>query len=381
MLTYVDTLIGFAGVMLLLSLLITLLVQVAVSVLNLRGLSLLWGVTLVVERAKPGLKSTLRAWDIAWQVLTHPALSPQGRLAPALRSEELARVLDEIEGGAEKLGLRGRLLRFVHQVRAKGVESAEEAKQAAAAAKVELASLQKWFDTVMDRTTERFTAHTRAITFVIAAALSFGLHIDSIALLRQISGNPELRARLAQSADATLKVADEVSVRGEKGATLATDALKKAASDNPTVKLEAPIPEKLSQRAEGKAWLDLNVKDHDGHEAFEKAYQKSYDAAVQARLPELYATAAKVKEQLADTQLDLLSSSHESWNFTSWKWLVDHHAHLFGVIMSTLFLSMGAPFWYNMLRQLANLRPMLAGKVDTDEKGEKKPEKDAKAGA
>jgi len=29
-----------------------------------------------------------------------------------------------------------------------------------------------------------------------------------------------------------------------------------------------------------------------------------------------------------------------------------------------LFLSLGAPFWYNVLRQLSNLRPAVAQKIE-----------------
>ena len=37
--------------------------------------------------------------------------------------------------------------------------------------------------------------------------------------------------------------------------------------------------------------------------------------------------------------------------------------HLGGTFVSVLLLSLGAPFWFNMLRQLSNLKPAIAGKV------------------
>jgi hypothetical protein len=40
--------------------------------------------------------------------------------------------------------------------------------------------------------------------------------------------------------------------------------------------------------------------------------------------------------------------------------------HLLGMFVSALFLSLGAPFWFNALRNMSNLRPILAGKVDED---------------
>ena len=43
--------------------------------------------------------------------------------------------------------------------------------------------------------------------------------------------------------------------------------------------------------------------------------------------------------------------------------------HLLGMLVTALFLSLGAPFWFNMLRNMSNLRPILAGKVDKDQAG------------
>jgi hypothetical protein len=41
-----------------------------------------------------------------------------------------------------------------------------------------------------------------------------------------------------------------------------------------------------------------------------------------------------------------------------------------GVIASAVFLSLGAPFWFSMLKTLGSLRPLLANKVDEDAQGE-----------
>jgi hypothetical protein len=34
------------------------------------------------------------------------------------------------------------------------------------------------------------------------------------------------------------------------------------------------------------------------------------------------------------------------------------------VLATAILLSLGAPFWFNMLKQLTNLRPILANKQD-----------------
>lgn len=44
--------------------------------------------------------------------------------------------------------------------------------------------------------------------------------------------------------------------------------------------------------------------------------------------------------------------------------------HLARTLASILFLSLGAPFWYNALRQLSNLRPAVAEKVGGTKQGQ-----------
>ena len=85
MLNYVDTLIGFSGVMLLLSLLVTAIVQAAIAVLKMRGECLRWGVELLVKRAIPALKDH-EAKALADDVLTHETLSHDESPAKAITS-------------------------------------------------------------------------------------------------------------------------------------------------------------------------------------------------------------------------------------------------------------------------------------------------------
>jgi hypothetical protein len=52
--------------------------------------------------------------------------------------------------------------------------------------------------------------------------------------------------------------------------------------------------------------------------------------------------------------------------FGGWaNWLTAYgvRRHLLGTLVSVLFLSLGAPFWFNALRQLSNLKPAISGKV------------------
>src|ERR1035441_6192455 len=110
MLAYLDTLIGFAVIMLGASLLITILTQMASAVFSHRGANLRWGLETMFQNLPncPVLKENAR--KVAEDVLTHHLISDsifsgQGwlanrvKLATAVSPEELATILKELSAG------------------------------------------------------------------------------------------------------------------------------------------------------------------------------------------------------------------------------------------------------------------------------------------
>lgn len=364
MLPQIDTMIGFAAVMLLLSLLITILVQGTVAALNLREKNLLWGVTLIVEHALPGLPAA-RVRDVAEKVLAHKTLDLGVDLpVTAIRSDELVRILGKLaeddealaaaiakaQGGLAQLEAASPIEALLHEAfPGETARVAEVMEKARERARKELGDFRAWYGTVMDRTSERFVRWTRRATVGFAVLLSFGLPIDSLALFQRISTSGDLRAHLTQSADATLKLADAAGAERH----LATKALTEARARHPEVTAE--IDRDLDTRAQGAQWIQA----HAGADAaaFERDYEREYDARLRPLALDLLGSAASVKERLADTQLVLVPGERPPFTRSS----------LLGMLMSVIFLSLGAPFWYNVLQQLGNLRPILAGKVDSSE--------------
>lgn len=43
--------------------------------------------------------------------------------------------------------------------------------------------------------------------------------------------------------------------------------------------------------------------------------------------------------------------------------------HFVGILATAALLSLGAPFWFNTLKTLSNLRPILANKAEADATG------------
>lgn len=104
MLEQIDIAVGFSVVMLLLSLLITIIVQAMSSVFDLRGRNLVWGITKVLHQIDPEFEQKAkRDWNelkatvgkrIAEAVSEHPSIAHSlASLKPAI-----ARKIDEGQG-------------------------------------------------------------------------------------------------------------------------------------------------------------------------------------------------------------------------------------------------------------------------------------------
>jgi hypothetical protein len=318
--------IGFAVVMLVLSLLITVLVQGVIAVLNLRGLNLLWGLKCLLRQISQREEAEVE--QIAKAVLKHPSVSHAShrwwdalRYARAIRSDEIVRILMDL---ASRPGLKSAADGILADVGVRETSAwasmleqeldkmlpadADKARLALDSAKERASggreSFKEWYDTVMDRTSERFITHTRVITLVCAALLSFGLSIDAGYVFGRMHGDAALHAKLLQSSESTLKIAGDYQAKTTTSAN--ADVLG-------------------------------------------------------PQIAELNATAHQIHERLDES--DVLLTPAEPYK-GYWKF-----RHVIGMIATMLLLSLGAPFWFNLLRQLANLRPLIANKVEKSEAG------------
>jgi hypothetical protein len=161
-----------------------------------------------------------------------------------------------------------------------------------------VAKIHNWFDQTMDRTSQRFTASTRAITFVGAFLVAFGLQVDTPALVNRLAADEKLREQFVTEAKALY--ADQ-------------KAMDEAAEQKPPATPTAPDQEEMAR---------------------------------------------KYRVFLATNGLITFPSVGQ-------KWIEGYrNVNLFGVLMTALLLSLGAPFWYSLLGRLLQLRSVLAVKDD-----------------
>jgi len=387
-LQHLDIALGFAAIMLLMSLLITVLVQAAVAVSGLRGANLKWGVAELLKQIDPNLTPHARA--IAERILRYPAIAPLTRKATAIRADELLRVLDRLLQSNEPWtdpAARAALEHVLQEVvpdsdLAPKAESliaklaAEFPAQADALKKSVtdalgstrkvVAGVSTWFNTVMDRTTERFVQHTRWITVIAAFLFAVILHIDSLQLLKRLASDSEFRSKVVAGSDAALHRAEDVLAGTAENRAVASAAVTAARDQVPAAAtLLGNIPADLRTRADGEAWIRSRVRDAAMADTILVRYGGQFDSLTRRWLGELRTSSVAIDSQLNAMTLQVIPEPFPSVGTYL------HPKHLIGILMTVGFLSLGAPFWFNVLNALANLRPVIARKVEKDSGGTK----------
>ncbi len=383
-LQHLDIALGFAAIMLLMSLLITVIVQAAVAVSGLRGSNLKWGVAELFKQIGPSLAEHAQA--IADRILHYPAIAPvSGRKATAIRVEELLGVVDQVMKSNEPWkdpAAKAALERVLNEVIADGdlAPQAEAliAKLAAqfpaqadalkASITTALGSTRKvvagvntWFKTIMDRTTERFVVRTRWITAIAAFLFAVILHVDSLQLLKRLASDSEFRSKVVAVSDAALQQAENVLAQTAESQAVASRAVTAARDQVPAARtLLGTVPTDLRTRAEGEAWIRERVRDGALADTVLRHYGAQFDSLTRRWLGELRTSSVSIDSQLNALTLQVIPEPFPSVATYL------HLKHLIGILMTVGFLSLGAPFWFNVLNALANLRPVIARKVDKE---------------
>ncbi len=189
-----------------------------------------------------------------------------------------------------------------------------------------------WFDAAMERVSERFATHMRVWTVVFSVLVAFGGGLDALRLFDRLASDPEYRALVVTSVDGIVKRAEERLPLG--GGAAGGDAGAGAGAGVAVAPAAAPA----SAPAPATGGVD------DG-----EALQR-----VRAEVEELKSLIQ------AQSGLEIFRPG------VPWE---DGWRGVLGRGLAAMLLSLGAPFWFNTLRRMANLRPALAGKVEGGNSG------------
>lgn len=407
MLQQIDTAIAFSVVMLMLSLIVTALVQVISALADLRGRNLASGLGNLLHQIEPELRKKLPdgstvAEHIAKAVVKHPAIAHAGTRAKAISRDELVRVLRDLCSGnpaatineTAKAKLKDLLdarvpdgaktvdaaTAVTDQLGAKFPALKDEIKVTVDAAYATVSKLElqigQWFDTIMNRLSDIFTRRTRVITVVISLLLVVVLQIDSGEILRQITNTPGLRARLAAMSDTTLSQANKIFDNGERATAALADVKKQNEKDAQVLAaLDKETPH-LTRCVDGKNWLIENIRTLPNAEKLEQEFDKACQEETQRAMGNSYDQIRGLQSDLQKADLKIVPGEIGGQpvfdSRAHWRAAYRVKRHLLGTLVSIVFLSLGAPFWFNTLRQLSNLKPAIASKVGEPKQGEEK---------
>ena len=297
MLDTLDTLIAFVVVVLGFSLVVTTLNQIIASTLSLRGQNLLWGIQVLLEDLHSELPASLSA-EVTKAVLSHRLISDsifaewkrvpeKWKLATAIRFDELLSTVATLAG--QRPAPQG---------------APKTLDEATAWLNQHLRITRDRFESMMDRTSQRFTMHMKVWTVVFSILLAFASHFDTILLLEHLSTDSALRTTVAAQAE-SLK-------------TQANTALATTPNDQNLQKME----------------------------------QRLTDLSAEALSPKLHllGTGAPIHGWTGFSAISKLRGPTSEAAFK----------HLSGILISCVLLSFGAPFWFAQLKALTNLRSVVA---------------------
>ena len=339
MLKSLDVLIGLAVVMLALSMAVTMITQFVTTILNSRGRHLKRGLVDLLGQIDPALRTDV-AGRIADAVLTHPLVSASGRrLGSVVHREELTTLLLDLAGPSGQLDddgrqvLRSALARngiadpegTLRNIRAVSLQLEAGNPLLAASVRHTMAILQEARVDYTAKINNWFdqTIDRVAQRFTASTrAITFAGALLVAALLQVDTVN--LVNRLA--ADDTLRQAFVAQAAATRGTTVAATPAPVAAGTPPA------------------------------------GIEREYLAF------------------LAENGVIAIPRSGRDW---TQRWTV---VNVWGVLVTSLLLSLGAPFWYNALGRLLQLRSALAAKDDAQRKtrqlsGVDAPAVDARTGA
>jgi hypothetical protein len=169
-----------------------------------------------------------------------------------------------------------------------------------------LGRLESAFNSTMDRVQQRFTLQMRIWTIIFSLLFALVWRLDAFQIYTQLTNDPAMRASLSNVSSDLMKKYTDINGQASNGTSSSATGTE-------------PDPKKLPQ-----AYRDI-------------------------------------QKELSEAKLELFELPDNWWKFEGLGL-----NGLLRILATAGFLSLGAPFWYNILKGLANLRSQLAQKQDTE---------------
>ena len=227
--------------------------------------------------------------------------------------------------------------------------------------------IEEWYDEVMVYTTEWYKQKLRYILLILGFITAVIFNVDSIAIFKTLANNPETRAQVVQQAQSFIE-----SHNLEKGVIINIPDT----TNSDTVRADT-----IASGFALRNFLDQERNKCSGKDSIPclQAVTDNYPTLVK-----IDSTYQKM-DRLMNKEVNLLSASMGlGWDFSDLEnsdakfkdffrlfWQHSGFSGIFGWLITAMALSLGAPFWFDMLKRVVNIRNEIAGR--NKEKTKKNP--------
>jgi hypothetical protein len=217
-------------------------------------------------------------------------------------------------------------------------------------------NIENWFNSSMDRVSGWFKRRSQIVLLLLGFGIAVSLNVDSVQLVKRLSTDKALRDSLVASADAYAKAN-------------ASPAASPSPSPSPSP-AASPSPSPSPSPAQGTAAptpspspLPECVKDENSPQC---KLAKTQEELKQLNLPIGWAT-----KESGGTQKDP-ADEWPGWQMTgAGGWGGQLEKHLLGWLITALAISLGAPFWFDLLNKFIVVRSTVKPHEKSREEGSK----------
>lgn len=193
--------------------------------------------------------------------------------------------------------------------------------------------LEQWFDEMMARTTGWYKRYIQVVLFFIGLGIAVSFNIDTIQIVKKLSHDPELRSQLVKAADTYLKENKDLEAKIDS-TQKRLKALNNALGDSAT-------------QAQAILKADSSAK-----VAIQKNKELIGDARkmIQTDIRNVNDLLGLGWDECTKTKCFCIPTPVGGWHFSV----------IVGWLITALALSLGAPFWFDLLNKLMKVRASVA---------------------
>jgi len=210
--------------------------------------------------------------------------------------------------------------------------------------------LEKWFDDTMERCTGWYKKNTQYLLLVIGLVIAIIFNVDTISIAGKLEKDPKLRDAVVQQSDAFVKAHPN----------LYQERISELNTNNKTYQAAVAVIKKDSTAKTDtvNATLTLVKSDSIARAESDSLLNRGKLLAHQAD--------SLVKGDIAKVN-GVMGMGLNSFTFKD-RDLGDFLLSLLGWIITALALSLGAPFWFDLLNKLMKLRGSVSTSTTTEGK-------------